>query len=439
MNLYSHLKKEIIKTRKTNSKAGQNNKKAVTDMEERVILHCDCNSFFASVETVLHPEYANVPMAVCGSEEDRHGIVLAKNELAKKYGIKTAETVYSAVKKCPSLVIAKPHHGEYVKFSKLVNNIYSRYTDMIEPFGIDESWLDVTASRRLFGTGREIADRIREDVKREIGISVSVGVSFNKVFAKLGSDYKKPDATTVISPENFKSIVYPLPVSDLLYVGRRTAEQLKKIGVRTIGDLAALSEEFLLKRFGKMGVQLHRYALGLDDSPVCSEREDAKSVGSGFTFRHNLVSREECRVGIDHLAEDVGRRLRKMGMKCETVQLSIKDEYLRVVQRQRPQIPPTDISRAIADTAYEILTDEWQENKPVRMLTVTASNLIHSNMYAEQMNFFGEDDHAIREKSEKRDKTIDKIKQKHGANAILQGSALNSDIGIFDIADGNKH
>ena len=291
----------------------------------RVILHCDCNSFFASVETVLNPAYRSVPMAVCGSVEARHGIVLAKNELAKKYGIQTAETVYSAKRKCPGLVIAEPHHGEYMKFSRRVNEIYARYTDLIEPFGIDESWLDVTASQKLFGTGEEIANRIREDVKREIGITVSVGVSFNKVFAKLGSDYKKPDAVTVISEENFKDIVYPLPVSDLLFVGKKTAETLRTMGVRTIGQLATVSESVLKNKFGRGGEMLYKYSRGLDDSPVSPEREEAKSVGNGFTFRHDLVTREECRIGIDFLSEEIGRRLRAKGLKCATVQLTIKD------------------------------------------------------------------------------------------------------------------
>jgi DNA polymerase-4 len=402
-------------------------------MDGRVILHCDCNSFFASVEAALNPEYRGVPMAVCGSEEDRHGIVLAKNELAKKYGIQTAETVYSARRKCPGLVIAKPHHEEYVKFSRRVNEIYARYTDMIEPFGIDESWLDVTASKKLFGGGVEIAERIRQEVKREIGITVSIGVSFNKVFAKLGSDYKKPDAITVISEDNFREIVFPLPASDLLFVGKKTAEQLKLIGVRTIGELAGLSESFLTKKFGKMGEQLYKYSNGLDDSPVTSGRDEAKSVGSGFTFRHDLISREECRVGIEYLADDIGRRLRKMGMKCETVQLSIKDEYLRVVQRQRPQLPPTDISRLIANTAYEILLDEWSESKLIRMLTVTATNLVHSNSFAEQIDLFGEEDYKEREKSKKKEETVDKIRQKHGSASILQGSVMSSDIGIFKV------
>ena len=398
----------------------------------RVILHCDCNSFFASVETALNPAYRDVPMAVCGSVEARHGIVLAKNELAKKYGIQTAETVYSAKRKCPGLVIAEPHREEYLKYSKRVNEIYARYTDQIEPFGIDESWLDVTASRKLFGTGEEIANKIREDVKREIGITVSVGVSFNKVFAKLGSDYKKPDAVTVISEENFRDIVYPLPVSDLLFVGKKTAEALKGMGVRTIGQLAALSEEVLKAKFGKGGEMLYKYSRGLDDSPVSTEREEAKSVGNGFTFRHDLTRPEECRVGIDYLADEIGRRLRKKGMKCATVQLTIKDSFLRSIQRQRPIDPPSDIAREIADSAYRILLDEWSDTRPIRMITVTATNLVHREDVTEQIDMFAPDLSEDRDKLKKREETIDKIRQKYGAASILHGAVMDSDIGIFD-------
>ncbi len=403
-------------------------------MPDRVILHCDCNSFYASVETAMCPDYRNVPMAVCGSTEDRHGIVLAKNELAKKYDIRTAETVYSARKKCPSLVIVSPHHEEYVKFSRRVNEIYARYTDIIEPFGIDESWLDVTASQRLFGSGFDIAERIRKEVKAEIGITVSIGVSFNKVFAKLGSDYKKPDAITVINRENFKKIVFPLPVGDLLYVGRKTAEQLEKISVRTIGELAATSIDLLTARFGKAGEGLYKYANGLDESPVIpsSDREDAKSVGSGFTFRHDLVGRDECRIGIEYLSDEIGRRLRKIGMKCATVQLTVKDEFLRVIQRQRPQTPPTDISREIADTAYSILTSEWSIGKPIRMLTVTATNLVRADMSAEQIGFFDGDADAEREKNKKREETIDKIRQRFGDDSLISAAAINTDIGIYE-------
>ena len=401
-------------------------------MADRVILHCDCNSFFASVETALNPAYRNVPMAVCGSEADRHGIVLAKNEIAKKYGIQTAETVYSAKKKCPSLVIASPHHEEYARYSRRVNDIYLKYTDLVEPFGIDESWLDVTASRRAFGSGTEIANRIREEVKSTIGITISVGVSFNKVFAKLGSDYKKPDAVTVISRDNFRDIVFPLPASDLLFVGKRTAEELRTLGIRTIGSLAATDEGILRMRFGKMGEMLHKYSNGLDDSPVSPVREDAKSMGSGFTFRHDLVGKDECRIGIEFLSEEIGTRLRKSNMKCTGVQLTIKDEYLRSIQRQCRLRVATDISREIADAAYSLMMREWSEHKPVRMITVTAIGLVGADDLAEQIDMFGESNNEYREKSKKREETIDKIRQKYGFDSIVQGAVMESDIGIYD-------
>ena len=400
----------------------------------RSILHCDCNSFFASVETTLNPEYKNVPMAVCGDERDRHGIVLAKNELAKKYNIQTAETVYSAKKKCPSLVIAKPHHDKYIEFSRMVGNIYARFTDMVEPFGIDESWLDVTASQRYFGSPIEIAEKIRATVKNEIGITVSIGVSFNKVFAKLGSDYKKPDAITVIDENNFKDLIFPLPVSSLLFVGRKSELALSQMGIHTIGELAGSSRELLVMKFGKSGELMHKYANGLDDSPVLplGYHDDAKSVGNGFTFRHDLCTKEEWRAGIDFLAEDVGRRLRKQDLKCSTVQVTIKDEYLRTIQRQRPQDPPSDISAEIADTAYKILVSAWPLGKPVRMLTVTATNLLHSNMVSEQLDLFSDNSSVERNKKRKSEEIVDKIRQKYGKSAIVKGTLLNGELGILD-------
>lgn len=406
-------------------------------MSERIILHCDCNSFFASVETVLNPAYKNVPMAVCGSVENRHGIILAKNELAKKYGIVTAETVFSAKKKCPALVLAKPHYDEYVKFSKRANEIYSRYTDMIEPFGIDESWLDVTASK-FFGSGTEIAEKIRNDVKRELGITVSIGVSFNKVFAKLGSDYKKPDAITEINRSNFQTIVYPLPVSDLLFVGKKTAETLKALGIRTIGELAAASPDILERKLGKAGELLSVYARGEDKSPVeAQDKNEAKSIGNGYTFKHDLVGRDDCKTGINYLAEEIGTKLRRRGMKCATVQLSIKDEYLRTIQRNAPQNPPTDISSEIADTAFKILCREWSADKPIRMITVTATNLVRTDALAEQIDMFGAQKEEKRKKDGKREIAVDEIRNKFGTDSILRASIMESDIGIYD-KDKNK-
>lgn len=400
-------------------------------MKDRVILHCDCNSFFASVETVMNPEYKDVPMAVSGSVENRHGIILAKNELAKKYNIKTAETVFSAKKKCPNLVLAKPHYDKYIEFSQRANEIYSRYTDMIEPFGIDESWLDVTASG-IFGNGFEIAEKIRNDIKRELGITVSVGVSFNKVFAKLGSDYKKPDATTVISRDNFKQIVYPLPVSDLLFVGKRTSDALRHLGIRTIGELAEANRELLILKFGKIGGVLSEYARGEDHSPVeATDRADAKSIGNGFTFKHDLVGREECLTGIKYLSEEIGTKLRIRGLKCSTVQLTIKDEYLRTIQRNAPTDAPTDISGEIADVAYRILCREWSEERPIRMITVTATNLVHADSVFEQMAFFDSGKEEKRKKSGKKEIAVDKIRQKYGTESIIRASVIENDIGIY--------
>ena len=407
-------------------------------MSDRVILHCDCNSFFASVETALNPAYKGVPMAVCGSERDRHGIVLAKNELAKKYGIKTAETVWSARKKCPDLVVAEPHYEAYADFSCRANAIYARYTDMIEPFGIDESWLDVTSSQKLFGNGYEIAEQISRDIKNDLGITISVGVSFNKVFAKLGSDYKKPDAITVIDKSNMERIVYPLPVSSLLYVGARTASTLTAMGIRTIGDLARFSPDILARKLGKAGEMLHKYASGLDDSPVEGHsNDDAKSISNGLTFRHDLVGYDECRLGISYLSDEIGTKLRSRGLKCCTVQITVKDEYLRSIQRQRQQSPPSDISEDIAKTAFSILKDEWSPGKPIRMLTVTAANLIKDDSYAPQISMFDSEVDASRDKRRKKENAVDKIRQKYGSGSIIKGAIIDTDLGIYNAPDVN--
>ncbi len=398
---------------------------------DRTILHCDCNSFFASVETALDPSYKNVPMAVCGNQEDRHGIVLAKNDIAKSYGIQTAETVYSAKKKCPSLVIASPHYEKYDEYSKKVNQIYKNYTDLVEPFGIDESWLDVTASKRIFGNGIDIAEQIRNRVKKEIGITVSIGVSFNKVFAKLGSDYKKPDAITVISRENFKNIVYPLPASDLLFVGKKTYEQLSVMGIKTIGDLAEAPYELLKLKFGKMGDMMYRYSRGLDDSPVSPEvKEERKSISNGLTFKHDLVKADESRMAIDFLCDELGNKLKNKSLKCTVVALTIKDIYLHSIQRQRQLIKPTDIAREIADTAYKIWLDEWNDNKPVRMFTVSVSGLVDNRSSFVQLDLFNEDDEEKRQRERKREATVDIIRNKFGTDSISVAAVINNDIGI---------
>ena len=280
-------------------------------MGDRVILHCDLNCFFASVELLSHPDLRDIPTAVCGDPASRHGIILAKNEPAKRLGIQTAETIWQAKKKCPGLVLLPPHHGLYQEYSRRVNAIYEQYTDLVEPFGIDESWLDITGSMHLFGGDpKAIADALRRRLRQELGLTISVGVSFNKVFAKLGSDYKKPDATTVISRENWQDIVWPLPVGDLLFVGRAAGRVLHQYGVETIGQLAACSPQMLETLLGKLGLQLHEYANGLDGSPVrpAGQQEPVKSVGNGTTFPKNLTRWEEVQRGLAVLSDSVADR-----------------------------------------------------------------------------------------------------------------------------------
>ena len=282
-------------------------------MGDRVILHCDLNCFFASVELLSHPDLRDIPTAVCGDPASRHGIILAKNEPAKRLGIQTAETIWQAKKKCPGLVLLPPHHGLYREYSRRVNAIYEQYTDLVEPFGIDESWLDITGSMHLFGGDpKAIADALRRRLRQELGLTISVGVSFNKVFAKLGSDYKKPDATTVISRENWQDIVWPLPVGDLLFVGRAAGRVLHQYGLETIGQLAACSPQMLETLLGKLGLQLHEYANGLDGSPVrpAGQQEPVKSVGNGTTFPKNLTRWEEVQRGLAVLS-DSGAVLRR--------------------------------------------------------------------------------------------------------------------------------
>ena len=404
---------------------------------ERTILHCDCNGFYASVECVLHPELRTVPMAVCGDPESRRGIILAKNELAKGYGIKTAETIWQAKRKCPQLVLAPAHHDQYALFSKRINGIYQRYTDLVEPFSIDESWLDVTGSRELFGGGKKIADELRKAVREETGVTISVGVSFNKVFAKLGSDYKKPDATTVISRENFRELLWPLPVDRMIFVGDSSKAALEKLRVRTIGDLARLDRELLEKKLGKQGAALSLYANGLDKSPVRSvyEEREVKSIGNSITFKRNLTGIEDIRLGVRAIADQVASRLRRHRVKCATVQVVIKDPDFRVISRQRPLKRPTHLSRDLYECALAIILDSWKITAPIRMLSITGANLVGDgeDTIQEQLSLF--DPPGEREEEEKQENletALDEIRAKFGREAVSFGSVIHTDLGIRD-------
>jgi len=397
--------------------------------KDRIILHCDCNSFFASVSLLPYPELKDKPVAVGGSSETRHGIVLAKNEAAKKYGIKTAQTIQSAKKLCPDLIILPPQRDRYEYFSKIINGIYNSYTDLVEPFGIDESWLDVTNSCHLFASdGKTLADMIRERVYYETGLTISVGVSFNKVFAKLGSDYKKPNATTVISRENYRDIVFPLKVEDLLYVGRNTAETVHKLGIRTIGQLAAADVSMLEDKLGKHGRELFIYANGLEDSPVLSfdAKREIKSVGSGNTFYRDISGLEDIKPALMVLSEQVGMRLRKHNLYANGVQITIKNPALSSFTRQC-RIQSTNVSDNIYRTALELLIKNWNIKMPIRALTVTALDLAKDKK-AQQINLFDAPEVQDDTKKENLQKALDSIKQKYGKTAVQNASVMNTDL-----------
>lgn len=398
---------------------------------ERTILHCDLNSFFASVELLSLPNLREKPVAVCGNPENRHGIILAKNEPAKKYGVATAETIWQAKRKCPELILIPPHREQYYKYSRLVNEIYESYTDRVEPFGIDESWLDITETMHLFGgSGQKIADRIRQQIWEELGLTISVGVSFNKIFAKLGSDYKKPNATTVITRENYRQLLYPLPVSALLYVGHAAENTLRSMGVRTIGELARLDKDVLSRALGKAGESLYEYANGLDQSLVrfANEREEVKSVGNGMTFSRNLEGEADVRAGVAFLTDSVASRLRRAGLKGATVHIYIKNPKFQSISKQKALPHPTDLSRELFAAVMELVEQCWRYSDPVRMMTITVTNLVESDC-AEQLSLF-DTSRPHREKLEKLETAVDGVRSRFGKGIIQQGRILHNDIGV---------
>lgn len=403
---------------------------------DRIILHCDCNAFFASVELLNHPELAALPVAVGRDDDSRHGIVLAKNEAAKKFGIQTAETLWQAKRKCPGLIILPPHHDRYVAYSKQLNAIYGDYTDLVEPFGIDESWLDVTGSLHLFAaTGVQLADRIRARVKAQLGLTISVGVSFNKIYAKLGSDYKKPDATTLISRENCAALVGPLPVESMIFVGHAAQQTLAGMGITTLGQLAAADENRLADAFGKLGAQLRRNAAGENTDPVAPQNapEEVKSVGNGITFRRSLTTAADLRTGCAYLTDEVAARLRAHGLLCQVVQVQIKGDDLKSISRQKRLPRETDLSAELAQAACRLVQDNWPAGRPIRALTVTAQQLV-TEPAPVQMSLTGPPPQLPDEKTEKLERTLDSLRSRYGQAAPGRGSLMGNDLGLSDFS-----
>ena len=405
---------------------------------ERSILHVDMNSCYASIECLYNPAIRELPVAVGGDVEARHGIILAKNQYAKAYGVKTGEALWQAREKCPNLVIVQPHYDRYLRFSALARKIYYDYTDQVEPFGLDECWLDVTGSVRIRGNGAQIADEIRERVKSELGITVSVGASFNKIFAKLGSDMKKPDAVTILTRENFRDRVWPLPASDLLYVGRATTRKLYDRGVETIGQLANTDPSLLQSWFGKIGLILHCFANGQDTSPVMSAGEETiiKSIGNSTTTPRDLLNEQDARIVFYMLSESVAERLRDHGFLAKTVQISVRDNGLFWFQRQMHLQEPSCLSSELCDAAMELLRASYRWQNPLRSIGIRGCDLIPATT-PRQLKLF-EDNEERRDKQEKLERAVDDIRRRFGHYAIYR-AIVESNPTLKHISPKDEH
>ena len=403
----------------------------------RVILHCDANSYYASVECLYTPAIRSLPVAVAGSPEARHGIILAKNESAKRMGIKTGEAIWQARQKCPELVCVPPDFPLYVRFSEKMRRIYEQYSGHVEAFGLDESWVDLSGPEITIADGERIAQEIRRRVREELGITVSIGVADNKVFAKLGSDMKKPDAVTVLPPQSYAQRVWPLPVGDLLYVGPSTRRRLAQLGVTTIGALADCDAELLRRHFGKNGDMLRIFARGEDSAPVRSvdHRSALKSVGNSATPPHDLTCMDDARCLLTLLAESVAARLRQSGLRARRVSLSARSVSLAVSSRQMTLPRMTNLSGEIAAAALTLFEEGFAQGFPYRSMGISCSQLGTDDAPV-QLDFMG--DETRRMKQEKLERSIDDLRRRFGHQAVRRGTAL-LDSGYAQINPVEEH
>ena len=404
----------------------------------RSVLHIDMNACYASIECLYDPSIRNLPVAVGGDVEARHGIILAKNQIAKRYGVKTGEALWQAKQKCPELHIVPPHFDRYLRFSRMAREIYADYTDLVEPFGLDEVWCDVTGTQKLRERGMEaLANEIRERVKFELGITVSVGASWNKIFAKLGSDYKKPDAVTVFTPENYRDKVWPLPASDLLGVGRATERKLALRGIRTIGDIAAAPPSMLRGFLGKWGLILHDFAAGYDSSPVARAGDEAviKSIGNSTTTPRDLCCDEDAGIVYWMLCESVAERMRESGFLCRGVQVHIRDNELASFERQLKLESPTCLASTLHEAAMRLMRENWDWHKPLRSIGVRATDLLPASTPV-QCSIF--EDSERQEKRERLERSVDALRRRFGHYCVGRAVCV-SDPTLRNISPKDEH
>ena len=390
-------------------------------MDDRLILHVDQNAFYASVEMLARPSLRTVPCAVAGDPVNRHGIVLAKNQLAKEAGVKTGEVIWQAKQKCPGLILVPPDYARYIYYSRLARSLYLEYTDRVEAFGIDECWLDLTGCPEK--DGFQAAEKIRIRMKKELGLTVSIGVSWNKIYAKLGSDLKKPDASTLISRANYQEVVYPLPVGDLLYVGPATRRKLQRIGIRTIGQMVEAGPDFLRSLFGVVGLSLHCFGAGLDRTPVAPSGQEVpiKSVGNSITTRHDLYTEEDIKAVTYMLTESVASRLREAGMAAQTVQVSLRDYQLFNFERQAPLAQATQLCSEIAPAAFQLIMAHFQKGQWIRSLGVRACKLVPLSRLR-QVSFLPHE--GRRQAILRLEDTLDGLRHRYGGLSVRRAISL---------------
>ncbi len=389
---------------------------------ERVVLHVDANSFYASVSVLYRPDLRGKAVSVCGDPAERHGIVLASTREAKKAGVKTGMAIWQARQCCPELICVPPDYPLYIHFSHMMREIEESWTDRVEPFGLDENWLELTQPGLTMADGIRAAEAIRLRIREELGITVSVGVSFNKVLAKLGSDLKKPDAVTVLDPAHWRERVWPLPASDLLYVGPKTTRKLLLLGIRTIGDLARAPTEVMEARLGKNGLMIRAFACGIDPSPVrrCGQEEIIKSVGNSATAPHDVMTPQQARCMCYLLAESVGARLREAGFRCRSVSLSVRRTDMIWAGHQRVLSRPTDLTAEIGAAAWALWEERFSGWLPLRSLGISVGQLSDRSAPV-QLEMFGEE---RRRRLEAIDASLDSLRRRFGHQVVHRGIVL---------------
>ena len=381
----------------------------------KVILHCDLNCFFASVEMLYHPEYRNVPMAIAGDPENRHGIILAKNVIAKKMGVKTAETINEAKQKCPNLIIRTPDYDLYSHFSNEVRKLYYEYTDRVEPFGMDECWLDISQSIKYFGSVDNIVEQILRRVKIEIGLTLSIGVANNKIYAKLGSDLASEDSYYIVDSLDK---IHNLPADNLLSIGYHTYETLKSYGIYTIGDVANAPISYLKQILGKNGETLHYFANGYDLSEVSlynSNYEIIKSIGNSMTSIRDLYDMDDLKLILTILCDSVSSRLREQGMYYKTIHLYVRNKKLESRSCQITLRENSDLGKDIFDTAIQLFENNFDFSIPYRSVGVAVSHLSFHKEFS-QLTIFDNPIYPIKQR--KQELALQDIRRRFGYHSI---------------------